>query len=263
MNTLESCFIANPNSVLDECAKFVIDDTGSPFILSDITAIGTKYVFSFWIKSAESSNLLTCGETIELSAEWQKHTIAFTASSPMLSMRFLSSGTYYIYHPKLEIGTVVTDWSPAPEDLDYLPDEMNELNNTVNKIYQDVATLSVENGSIITSIEKVFSDLSDTKDKLSSIENDGVVKVTTTTGRFDHEGLTIDNTASTTKTQITPDGMTVYNKNANDVTTELLVANSDGVDATNLHAKTYLIVGERSRFENYGNNRTGCFWIGG
>jgi len=44
------------------------------------------------------------------------------------------------------------------------------------------------------------------------------------------------------------------------------VANKDGVDAKDLHAKTYLIIGEgegRSRFEDYSPNRTGCFWIGG
>ena len=43
----------------------------------------------------------------------------------------------------------------------------------------------------------------------------------------------------------------------------MLTANKDGVNATNLKAITYLIIGERSRFENYGTDRTGCFWIGG
>lgn len=46
----------------------------------------------------------------------------------------------------------------------------------------------------------------------------------------------------------------------------VLTANKDGVDARNLSATTYLIVGGRSRFENYNNDkgsRTGCFWIGG
>ena len=52
--------------------------------------------------------------------------------------------------------------------------------------------------------------------------------------------------------------MTVYK---NGVT--VLKANNTGVDAVNLHASTYLVVGNRSRFENYGTNRTGCFWIGG
>jgi hypothetical protein len=140
---------------------------------------------------------------------------------------------------------------------------MNDLNGTVQKISDDIATLSIDSGKIVASIEGLSYDLSDAKDKLSSIETNGVGLVTTTTGRFDHEGLMIDNTASATKTQITPDGMTVYSKNANDEESKVLVANSDGVDAIDLHAKTYLIVGGRSRFENYGNNRTGCFWIGG
>lgn len=43
----------------------------------------------------------------------------------------------------------------------------------------------------------------------------------------------------------------------------MLTANKDGVDAKNLRATTYLIIGNRSRFENYGDDRTGCFWIGG
>jgi hypothetical protein len=54
--------------------------------------------------------------------------------------------------------------------------------------------------------------------------------------------------------------MTVYRDNE-----EMLKANNEGVIAYNLHAKTYLIVGESSRFEDYekdGEIRTGCFWIG-
>jgi hypothetical protein len=50
--------------------------------------------------------------------------------------------------------------------------------------------------------------------------------------------------------------MTVYRDD-----TPVLTANNVGVDAANLHATTYLIVGTYSRFEDYGN-RTGCFWIG-
>ena len=47
------------------------------------------------------------------------------------------------------------------------------------------------------------------------------------------------------------------------VNEKVLNANNQGVDAKNLHATTYLIVGKNSRFEDYGNSRTGCFWIGG
>ena len=61
-------------------------------------------------------------------------------------------------------------------------------------------------------------------------------------------------------TQITEDGMTV-----NRAGEAVLVADNVGVKATNLVANTYLIIGGRSRFEDYdlnGEPRTGCFWIG-
>lgn len=86
----------------------------------------------------------------------------------------------------------------------------------------------------------------------------GVDKVTTSTGfTFNEEGLTVSKSDSEMETTITEDGMTVY-KNEEAV----LVANNIGVNAVNLHATTYLIIGTNSRFEDFGSNRTGCFWIG-
>lgn len=87
----------------------------------------------------------------------------------------------------------------------------------------------------------------------------GTDKVVTSTGyKFDEEGLTVSKSNSEMETKITEDGMVVY-KNGDAV----LTANNQGVDAKNLHATTYLIVGTNSRFEDYGSNRTGCFWVGG
>ena len=89
------------------------------------------------------------------------------------------------------------------------------------------------------------------------LEN-GVDKVTTSTGfRFDEEGLTVEKTGKEIKTQITEDGMTI-SRNEDKV----LVANNEGVKAEDLHATTYLIIGNNSRFEDW-NGRTACFWIGG
>ena len=45
----------------------------------------------------------------------------------------------------------------------------------------------------------------------------------------------------------------------------MLTANNQGVDAKNLTATTYLIIGGNSRMENYTENsstRTAVFWIG-
>ena len=85
-------------------------------------------------------------------------------------------------------------------------------------------------------------------------------KVTTTTGfTFNQDGLTISKSNVDITTDISEDGMRV--SKAGQV---VLTADNNGVEALNLHATTYLIIGENSRFEDYDNgSRTGCFWIGG
>jgi hypothetical protein len=59
------------------------------------------------------------------------------------------------------------------------------------------------------------------------------------------------------QTTITEDGMTVYRDSE-----AVLIADHEGVKAEDLHATTYLIIGNNSRFEDLGD-RTACFWIGG
>lgn len=84
----------------------------------------------------------------------------------------------------------------------------------------------------------------------------GASKVTTSTGfKFDDSGLTISKTNSEMSTTIDEDGMSIFKGSE-----EVLTADNTGVDAKNLHATTYLIIGTNSRFEDYGS-RTGCFWI--
>lgn len=86
----------------------------------------------------------------------------------------------------------------------------------------------------------------------------GTDKVITSTGfKFDDEGLTISKSDSEMSTNIDEDGMSIFRNNE-----EVLTADNTGVNATNLHATTYLIIGNNSRFEDYGSDRTGCFWIG-
>lgn len=87
----------------------------------------------------------------------------------------------------------------------------------------------------------------------------GVDSVTTKTGfTFDDVGLTVSKTGSEMTTQVTEDGMTVSRSG-----TQVLVVDNQGVEATNLHAKTFLILAGKARLEPYGADRMGCFWIGG
>lgn len=128
----------------------------------------------------------------------------------------------------------------------------------------------------LESIERRFeTEVTDTYSKtqiqeiINGTAEDGTVvsSVTTTAGTFDKNGLTIEQTDKpNTKTNINADGMVIYNKTGVSDDDRLLDVNSNGVDAKNVKVKTYLTVGEHSRFEDYvhtdGTQGTGVFWIG-
>lgn len=111
------------------------------------------------------------------------------------------------------------------------------------------------------SISMNFKKTQELEETVDGIKNEGASHVVTSTGyTFNEDGMTIKKSGQAMKTQITQDGMIVY-KNGR----EVLSANSAGVNAVDLHASTYLIIGKgdgRSRFEDYGTDRIGCFWIG-
>ena len=154
-----------------------------------------------------------------------------------------------------------------------LRDEITEQSTTLKRdTEQIVMEAKREMTSSITDVDDKVTELSSKvemqidADAVSIIVEkelaNGVDRVETKSGYvFDEEGLNISKSGEAIQNQLTHKGMYVT-KSGDDI----LVADKDGVKATDLHAKTYLIVGEgdgRSRFEDYGINRTGCFWIGG
>lgn len=93
---------------------------------------------------------------------------------------------------------------------------------------------------------------------VSNTVKKGIQSVTTTTGfTFDEVGLTVSKSDSPMSTTVTEDGM--YVKRDNET---LLTANQKGVEANNLKSN-FIIISGRCRFEKYGSNRAGCYWLGG
>lgn len=194
----------------------------------------------------------------------------------------------------------VTSWEYTNSDTEdmnnpsSLGDVLKKTYATVDKVNKEidiVASLSKENEEAISSIKLTTDSIANSVESVESVINgltqeieeltrrvetiitpdmlqiqiqealkDGITEVTTTTGfTFNEEGLNVAKTGSEMNTSITEDGMTVYREK-----TPMLVANNEGVEAINLKASTYLIIGLNSRFEDYDNKtRTGCFWIGG
>ena len=118
-----------------------------------------------------------------------------------------------------------------------------DTSEKIDEIYNTVSTKLDKNGVEITIEEKLA---------------DGVEKVVTASKKytFDDEGLKVSSSSNSVSTTITEDGMQVFRSGK-----EVLTANNEGVKAEDLHATTYLIIGNTSRLEDY-NNRTTCYWIG-
>lgn len=190
--------------------------------------------------------------------------------------------TLTISNVKMEKGNKATSWSPAPEDVESditaIESETKSLKSTVSSLQlgADSINASVKSleESMVNTTNGLASDISKVQEQvnLAMTSNDvkleiqkemskGASKVSTSTGfTFDQNGLNISKTDSEMKTQITEDGMKIY-KNSE----VMLTANNQGVDAKNLHATTYLIIGNNSRMEDFtedGNKRTAVFWIG-
>ena len=138
------------------------------------------------------------------------------------------------------------------------------------------------NGNDILTVvdDKVSSSVGDINDKLteveqtndslniriSNVENLGVDSVTTANGfTFNKDGLTIYEVGEQIENLLSNQGMSISRING-DSKEIVLKADDDGVDAINLTARQYLIVGANSRFEDYDNGtdsrRTACFYVG-
>jgi hypothetical protein len=157
----------------------------------------------------------------------------------------------------LMVDTVETAKSIASE----LQIRTGEITATVKSIEATTnSTLEAVNSDIDTLAKEVSLkvDSEAVSIVVGQVLSEGVDKVVTASKHytFDDNGLNIESSESEIKTTILEDGMRIYKNNQ-----EVLSVDNQGVEAHDLYAKTFLIIGENSRLEDYGR-RTACFWIG-
>lgn len=129
---------------------------------------------------------------------------------------------------------------------------VDSLNATVSNQANDINGLQERMGAI-----EVKSD--DVSITVKNILDNGVDKVTTETGyTFKEDGLLIHKTGDEIENKLDHTGM--YVTRAGET---ILQANNTGVVATDVTVRNYLIIGTHARFEDYGDGRTACFYIGG
>jgi hypothetical protein len=140
-----------------------------------------------------------------------------------------------------------------------------EATKTVEQVEKNVnESLDGVNESIeeLTSTMETKMDAEQVSITIKQELSKGVDRVETSTGYvFDSEGLKINKAGSGISNTLDNTGMYVKRDGV-----DMLTANSEGVAAKDLHAKTFLKIGSgdgRCRFEDYGTTRIGCFWTGG
>jgi hypothetical protein len=121
----------------------------------------------------------------------------------------------------------------------------------IDGIKEQVAELEKKSGTYLT--EDNFTIKFE-----QAIQNGDISLTSVTAFDFNAENLTISKEGSELSTQVSTDGMKILREGE-----VVLTADNTGVQAYNLHATTYLDIGTNSRFQDYGTDRTGCFWVGG
>jgi prefoldin subunit 5 len=167
-----------------------------------------------------------------------------------------------------ELGEIVATQNTIQEDVSSLQLTSSQINASVSSVEQKVTNVETQledtNNAVNTRIDSLAKDVSLKLDKqgveiaIESTLSEGVDKVVTASKKysFDDEGLKVSSSDSEFSTEVTENGMRIYKHD-----TEVLTVDNQGVQAADLHARTFLIIGENSRLEDRGN-RTACFWIG-
>ena len=197
-----------------------------------------------------------------------------TSSNPVTLGEKLNQTFARVDKQQKQITLLVSEQEKNTTDIAQLKLDKDSINASVSTIVNTQTDLSGTIVDIQNSLSEQNESNAEQFDKLTKKVNatmtsdkiqlaisteiaKGTDKVTTSTGfTFNDAGLTISKSDSEMSTNIDEDGMSIFKGSE-----EVLTADNTGVNAQNLHATTYLIIGTNSRFEDYGSDRTGCFWI--
>lgn len=195
----------------------------------------------------------------------------------ILQMNKLTNDAYtcYIDEFKIENGDYATAWSPCPVDMttsEYTASIQQKVENDVASINMTVSSTTNKINDLQDSVKDQLDDMSkivsqtqidmrdnyiQLKKEVDAIDSTGAKVVTTKTGTFDDNGLTMDSNISDVKATLDVDGLEVEVKSTEEKVLQAIVdEHGNGVvNATNVTVKNYLNVPGDGRFENYNDSQ--------
>ena len=234
-----------------------------------IAAVGGFTINQFEM-SWRGNYLLEPGDKIAITTKDDAVVYSFLLDEALEYTGYLSSSLRWAYEDNE--AESANNPTSIGDTLKYTYARVDKANKQIELMVSDIdemSSLQLSTSIILASVTEEVDNINTKVDAtltseeinlaISKALSEGAEKVVTTTGFvFDDEGLTVSKTGSEMSTKVTEDGMKVYKDRK-----VMLSADNTGVKAEDLHATTFLIVGKNSRFEDFENNRTGCFWIGG
>lgn len=147
----------------------------------------------------------------------------------------------------LETGEVFIGGYSTSQELRNVEGAVNKQASEIDSVKDSLISIRTESGDLELTVQDIIKN--------------GVSKVVTSTGyTFKEDGLRIKKTGEEMENKLDHTGMYVTRSGET-----ILQANNEGVIATDVKVRNYLIVGNNSRFEDYNDGveggRTACFHI--
>jgi len=242
-------------------------------------------VGDLWIKNEELYRCQTTKDSGEIFEEndWiiaTKYTDDTVANQVGNNLTILSGTVTEIRNDVDELNTTITNTTELVDEqgnkIGDLEIKQSETSQTVDEISDSVSTISTDVGNNYQEIINKFGEYTSTSDfatlekSVTQLQTDtytkteintkltdgSVTKVMTTSGTFDENGMHYEKTNAPTSSTINERGVEVDSTTTGE---ELLFAGYDEelnqtiVRTENLTVRKYLVIGDHSRIENYGN----------
>ena len=157
---------------------------------------GEKYILSFYAKNVSGNNMIRFEPfggpvySINTTSNWEKYEAVIIPQSDINAVDFFfnnknNTSVFQLKQVKLERGNKVTDWSPAPEDIQASVQEvnnaLNNFENTVNGVFKDGVIEEAEAKAIEQHLKTLDSEKSNIDKEYTTVYNNTLLSGTAKT----------------------------------------------------------------------------------
>lgn len=184
MHTLEKVIITGLDGKDIECGHLTCDKTCT-LRLKDVLTASQDYMFQIKIKSKSNATLTaTIGSTkkvFDITSEWDKKVESFSSvdvKNKYMDLMF-TTGEYWFYNAKLEIGAVLTDWSLGEGDIteriveaeSRITQKIDEIELKVTTNEENIGKIDVKADEVKTEVINARGDKSTLSVRIDAIES--------------------------------------------------------------------------------------------